>query len=148
MIISIDTSSLGSSIKKIQGEINSKKENLNRQVLSRGTRALNQLRNAELEVLSGQRSGKVYRIPFSKATYVASAPGEPPAQRTRNLHLHWNGSVKGGSGKDFTLRFESGEKYSVYLDEGTTKMAPRPFKDRITEKALPSIQSIFNEPYT
>ena len=33
---------------------------INRQALSRGTRAVNAMRNAELEVLKGQRSGKIY----------------------------------------------------------------------------------------
>ena len=52
------------------------------------------MRNAELEVLKGQRSGRTYRKPHSKATYTASAPGEPPARRTGNLRMHWNGQVK------------------------------------------------------
>lgn len=52
-------------------------KNVGRQAISRGTRAVNALRNAELEVLKGQRSGRVYKKPYSRATYTASAPGEP-----------------------------------------------------------------------
>ena len=37
--------------------------NINRKAVSRGVRAVNVLRNAELEVLKGQRSGRVYRKP-------------------------------------------------------------------------------------
>ena len=32
-------------------------------------------------------------------------------------------------------------------ENGTSRMAPRPFKDRITEKAMPQINAIFDEPY-
>lgn len=146
----IDTAKLNSAGRQVSAKVGEMKASVNRQVLSRGTRAVNQLRNAELEVLRGQRSGKVYRKPFSKATYRASAPGEPPARRTGNLRLHWNGSVRGGAssgGADITLELESAERYSAYLENGTGKMAPRPFKDKIVEKALPAIRSIFNEPY-
>lgn len=36
-------------------------QEINRQVRSRGTQAVNALRTAELEVLEGERSGKVYK---------------------------------------------------------------------------------------
>lgn len=144
----IDTSALGSAGQSVQAKVSEMKANVNRQVLSRGTRAVNQLRNAELEVLSGQRGGRVYRKPHTKsATYTASAPGEPPARRTGNLRLHWNGEVRGGGEGNLTIRLESAEHYAGYLENGTSKMAPRPFKDKITEKALPQIKAIFNEPY-
>jgi len=60
--------------------------------------------------------------------------------------LHWTGNVKGGGG-NITLELESTEFYAGYLENGTRKMARRPFKDRITQKALPPIKAIFNEPY-
>ena len=123
---------------------------INRKVISRGVRAVNAIRNAELEVLKGQRSGKVYRKPFSKATYTASAPGEPPARRTGNLRLHWNGQVKSdkasGDGVSVIAELESQEKYSVYLENGKG-MAPRPFVERIKTKAEPEIKKIYSEPY-
>lgn len=125
-------------------------ESVGKQVVSRGTRAVNAIRNAELDVLKGQRSGRVYRKPHSKATYTASAPGEPPARRSGALRLNWHGEVKGGStagGTKITAALESEQDYSGYLEDGTKKMAPRPYKDRITEKALPEIRSIYNEPY-
>lgn len=151
MRISFDTSGFGAAGQMVQEKVKQVQADVNRQVLSRGTRAVNQLRNAELEVLRGQRSGRVYKKPHSNATYTASAPGEPPARRTGNLRLHWNGEVKGGvisgGGASMTLSLESQEYYSGYLEDGTSKMAPRPFKDKITEKALPEIKSIFNEPY-
>lgn len=146
MKLYIETSALGSAGQQVQAKVNQMSANINRQVLSRGTRAVNEMRNAELEVLRGQRSGKKYtKYPY-RSTYTASAPGEPPASRTGNLRMHWSGDVR-GSGSDFTLCIESGEKYAGYLENGTKKMAARPFKDRIIEKALPGVKAIFSEPY-
>ena len=122
------------------------------QVVSRGTRAVEALRNAELDVLKGSRSGRVYKKPYSKATYRASAPGEAPASRTGALRLNWSGNIKGGSSAGnavkITAELESNQEYSGYLENGTSRMAPRPFKDRIIEQATPEIEAIYSEPYS
>lgn len=123
---------------------------VNREAASRGTRAVNAIRNAELEVLRGKRSGRVYRKPHTKSYYTASAPGEPPARRTGNLRLNWNGTVESsstGSGLRVTAVLESQERYSTYLENGTRRMAPRPFKQPISEKAMPEIERIYHEKY-
>lgn len=123
---------------------------VNREAASRGMRAVNAIRNAELEVLSGKRSGRVYRKPHTKSHYTASAPGEPPARRTGNLRLNWNGTVESsstGSGLRITAVLESQERYSTYLENGTRRMAPRPFKQPISEKAMPEIERIYHEKY-
>ena len=142
----------GSSGSAIRATVKDQVTNINRKVVSRGVRAVNAIRNAELEVLKGQRSGKVYRKPFSKATYTASAPGEPPARRTGNLRMHWNGQVKSenssGGGVAIIAELESQEPYAGILDNGTSKMAARPFTEKIKEKAMPEIQRIYSEPYT
>lgn len=123
---------------------------VNRDAASRGMRAVNAIRNAELEVLRGKRSGRVYRKPHTKSHYTASAPGEPPARRTGNLRLNWNGTVESsstGSGLRVTAVLESQERYSTYLENGTRRMAPRPFKQPISEKAMPEIERIYREKY-
>ena len=136
----------------IRAAVKDQVANVNRQVVSRGTRAVNAIRNAELEVLKGQRSGRKYRKPFSKATYTASAPGEPPARRTGNLRMHWNGEVKTegatGGGVQVIAQLESQESYAGYLENGTSKMAARPFVDKIKEEATPEIERIYKEPYS
>lgn len=141
----------GSAGAAIRAKVKDQVTNVNRQVLSRGVRAVNAIRNAELEVLKGQRSGRKYRKPFSKATYTASAPGEPPARRTGNLRMHWNGQVRteggNGDGVQVIAELESQEKYAGYLEDGTKRMAARPFVDRIKEKAAPEIERIYREPY-
>ena len=123
---------------------------VNLEAASRGTRAVNAIRNAEHEVLRGKRSGRVYRKPHTKSHYTASAPGEPPARRTGNLRLNWNGTVESsstGSGLRVTAVLESQERYSTYLENGTRRMAPRPFKQPISEKAMPEIERIYHEKY-
>ena len=135
----------------IQEKIERKVESVNRQAVSRGIQAVNALRNAELEVLKGQRSGRVYKKPDSKATYTASAPGEPPARRTGNLRLHWNGRVikesTSNGGIVVTAELESQEPYAGILEHGSRRMAPRPFVEKIKEKAMPEIKKIYGKPY-
>ena len=124
-------------------------KHINQKVRSKAARVNNALRNAELEVLKGQRGGKRYRKPHSKRTYQASSPGEPPARRTGALRLQWAKGVDGGSsgsgGAKYTAYIESQVPYAGYLENGTSKMAARPYVEKIKEKALPEIESIFSE---
>ena len=143
----------GSAGSAVRATVKDQVANINRTVISKGVQAVNALRNAELEVLKGQRSGKVYRKPYTKkATYTASAPGEPPARRTGNLRMHWNGQVKSenssSGGVAITAELESQEAYAGILENGTSTMAARPFVEKIKEKAMPEIQRIYSEPYT
>lgn len=136
----------------LRAKVKDIKADINRKMASRGTRAVNALRNAELDVLKGQRSGKKYRKPHTKkATYIASAPGEPPARRTGNLRLHWSGDVasqkNSNGGTTLTVALESQEKYAYYLENGKG-MDARPFVEKIQEKAKPEVEKIFSEPYT
>ena len=142
----------GSAGSAIRATVKEQVTNINRKVVSRGVRAVNAIRNAELEVLKGQRSGRVYRKPYTKATYTASAPGEPPARRTGNLRMHWNGQVKSenasSGGVAIVAELESQESHAGHLENGTSKMAARPFVEKIKEEATPEIQKIYSEPYT
>lgn len=136
----------------IRATVKDQVTNINRKAVSRGVRAVNALRNAELNVLKGQRNGKSRRKYPYKTYYTASAPGEPPARRTGNLRMHWNGQVKSensaGGGVAIVAELESGEKYAAMLENGTSKMAPRPYVEKIKEEAIPEIRKIYNEHYT
>lgn len=136
----------------IRATVKDQVANINRKAVSRGVRTVNAIRNAELGVLKGQRSGRVYRKPFSRATYTASAPGEPPARRTGNLRMHWNGQVKSenssGGGVAIVAELESQESYAAHLENGTSRMAPRPFVEIIKQEAASEIKRIYSEPYT
>lgn len=126
-------------------------KDINRKAASRGRRAVEVMRAVEKQVLKGERSGKVYRKYPYKTTYRASAPGEAPAVRTGNLRMHWSGDVDvadnpdGGVTVDAVL--ESQEEYAYCLEKGKG-MEPRPFVEKIKEKAEPEIRKIYNEPFT
>lgn len=142
----------GSAGSAVRATVKEQVADVNRKVISRGVRAVNALRTAELQVLKGQRSGRVYRKPYSKAKYRASAPGEAPARRTGNLRMHWNGQVKSmnnsNGGVVVVAQLESQESYAASLEHGTSRIKPRPFVDKIKEKAVPEIKEIYGEPYS
>ncbi len=148
----VETDSVNSAGRAVRAKVSEMTAGINRQALSRATRAVNAIRNAELNVLKGQRGGKKYRKYPYKSYYTASAPGEPPARRSGNLRLHWNGNVEtkngSGNGMEIVAVLESGEQYAGYLEHGTSKMASRPFVEKIKEKAMPEIERIYSAPYT
>lgn len=125
---------------------------------SRGYRAANELRNASQLVLRGQRSGRRYRVPGTRRHYTASAPGEPPAVRTGAFRASWQPKQKVNVGTYNQVsvtsyigsrqRTDNG-KYNLgsILENGSGRMAPRPYKEKIQEKAKPKIVKIYKEPY-
>ena len=124
------------------------------QMESRAYVAANELRNAELEVLRGQRGGRVYTVAGTKAKYRASAPGQPPAVRTGAFRMSWQPSAHVIFGS-YISRIESDlqvgtrRSYTLgdLLENGTSKMAPRPHQDKILEKAEPEIVKIYSRDY-
>lgn len=115
--------------------------------------AANELRNASQLVLRGQRSGRRYRVPGTKRHYTASAPGEPPAVRTGHFRLSWQPTARVVYGSyisriESDLRTDNGQ-YTLgeILEDGTSRMAPRPYQDAILEKAKKPILRIYDEPY-
>lgn len=129
--------------------------------------AANELRNSALLVLRGQRSGRRYKVPGTYRRqrdktdgkvkngryYTASAPGEPPAVRTGAFRMSWQPTARVVYGSyisriESDIRTENGQ-YTLgeILEDGTSKMAPRPYQDRILEKAKGPILRIYNQPY-
>ena len=151
-------------------------ESIRNQMEGRSFRAANELRNASQFILRGARSGKQYNVPgtgrmkyykrdskdgkhkagtatITYKKYTASAPGEPPAVRTGAFRASWRPTSKVVYGS-YISRIESEQRtdngrYNLgeILEEGTKRMAPRPYKDKIVEKALPKIKRIYEEPY-
>jgi len=125
--------------------------NVTKEVQARAYQASNELRTASLYVLRGQRSGRVYRIPHTKKTYQASAPGEPPAVRTGVFRLSWapkittteNGVIAAIESDVMVGKYNLGN----LLEGGTKKMAPRPYKEAVKARALPKILAIYKQPY-
>lgn len=124
-------------------------ESIKSQIPARSVRVANELRNAAMVVLSGARSGRAY------GGHIASAPGEPPANRNGTFRKSWEPTTLPIGGGGSIARIESGltvgSKKSYVLGEllegGTSKMAPRPHHDRILQKAKPQAVRIYNEPY-
>ena len=120
---------------------------LQKEVAQRAYRASNELRNASLYVLRGKRSGRIYKMPNTRAKYRASAPGEPPAVRTGIFRLSWGTHVhveKQGAHFRAVSAIESKEKaggrlLGEMLEQGTAKMAPRPYKQQVIARAMPKI---------
>ena len=123
------------------------------QAKSRTVRAANAIKKASNKVLSnsGGRTGRVYRKPATKAaTYTASAPGEPPALRTGNLRRSWRPlpyAEMVATDKVFTPGIRTDVTYAPMLQDGTKKMAARPFEDKIKQEAWPEVQQIYGQPY-
>lgn len=115
----------------------------------RSFEASHALRGALLQVLSGRRSGRWYRLPMSTKFYRASAPGEAPATRTGAFRNSWlarpEGRVPGVETKQVKL--------ADWLQEGTEgrklrgPMKARPYVDQTKAKAWPAVQRIYRRPY-
>lgn len=140
---------------------------IRQQMESRSYQAANELRNSALLVLRGQRNGRRYKVPGThrrqrdKVTgkmkngryYTASAPGEPPAVRTGVFRLSWQPEAHVAYGSYISrissdVRTDDGRHIlGEILEEGTSRMAPRPHHDRILEHAEPKIYRIYNAPY-
>ncbi len=170
-------SSGGSAASFISGTVHNTIEKVYSEVRHRAYRASNELRNSSLFVLRGSRGGRVYKVPAThgrrptSATrsmmseyghrlrggqlYRASAPGQPPAVRTGAFRNSWGTKVhvaRGGGGLRAVSSIESHEHVNGYLlgellENGTSKMAPRPYKQRIIDRALPKIKAIYSAPY-
>jgi hypothetical protein len=101
--------------------------------------AVDLLRNALVEKVSGTRTGRIYRIPGRKVKYQASAPGEPPAIMEENLRKNINASnasvegneVRAEVGVDLNVvpyarRLEFGG-FSTAANGARVYVAPRPY---------------------
>ena len=130
-------------------------QDVQKEVKRRAYRASNELRNASLHVLRGTRSGRIYYVPNTKKKYRASAPGEPPAVRTGTFLRAWGPKTymeKKGTVyrmvSSIENRIQAGNKpLGERLENGTAKTAPRPYKQKIIDRAMPKIKEIYGRPY-
>lgn len=152
-----DVENLYSEVESMVNEVNAK---ITLGMKSRAYRVSNELRNASQLVLRGKRSGRRYRKPGTRAYYTASAPGEPPAVRFGHFRASWQTKTEEtGTGDSLSVKAmiessirtdtRNGKSYLLgqILEEGTSKTAPRPYKQKIQEKAKPKVLKIYKEPY-
>lgn len=142
-------------------------EKIQHQMESRAVRASYELYNSAQLVLRGQRHGRRYKVPGTyrrqrdKVTgkikrgryYTASAPGEAPAVRTGAFRMSWQPSARRVYGVYFSkiesdLPADNGMNLGNILEEGTSRMAPRPYEERIIKGAENRINAIYSEPYS
>jgi hypothetical protein len=115
---------------------------INRNAEQRVFGAANELRNAWINRLSGERHGRTYRVPGTNRTYVASAPGESPAVQTGDLRR--SVTVNPPVWIDGTISSEVGSKLekAPMLEFGTRNMQARPSLAPARDDALPVITQL------
>ena len=151
-------------IPEVVGDIT---ERIQHEMQRRSFLVSNELRNSAMLVLRGQRSGRRYKVPGTYKRqrdkvsgkmkngryYTASAPGEPPAVRTGAFRMGWQPTTRVVFGSYISriendVTTDNGQlTLGEILEDGTSRMAPRPYQDAILEKAKPNILKIYNEPY-
>lgn len=99
------------------------------------------VRNKVLETLSGERSGRRYRVPGTNVYYTASAPGEPPAVRTGNLRKSIKTEIA-SEGRVIKGRVGTDLDYGRKLEYGTRHMAPRPWLERSFKEAEEDVKDV------
>jgi hypothetical protein len=76
------------------------------------------------EQFSAPKAGRIYRRPPpERGTYQASAAGEPPARRSGALEK----SIRASFPDALTGQITISARYARFLEEGTGRMAARPF---------------------
>ncbi len=154
--------------------VNKTVEEIQQKAKQRGYQAANVLTSEVKKVLSGQRSGRVYKVNKTSGkpkkstrkskkrksqkggvTYTASAPGEAPALRFGTLQKSFKRRTYGDKiGSNFVIHAitESDLQVNGYLlgdllENGTKRIAPRPFKQKTIDAALPKVIQLFGRNY-
>lgn len=117
---------------------------LDKQLRIRAEIALQIARNEILETLSGDRTGRVYRVPGTKRTYVASAPGEPPAVMLGHLRQEILTEIQ-ETDKEIIAAIGSPLPYSLRLELGDDRVKPRPWLRPSLQRAAPKIKEKLGE---
>ena len=149
-------------IHEIRTIVNKTVEEIEQKAMKRGYQAANVLTNEVKKILSGQRSGRIYKVKKtggnaqkSGVVYTASAPGEPPAIRFGTLRTSFKRrsySEKKGNELIIHAITESdlqvnGHLLGDLLENGTKRIAPRPYKQKTIDAALPKVTEIFSRSY-
>ncbi len=119
------------------------KTNPKRKVRRSMERATNLVRNEAVEsILRGVKSGPTVTRYQPKRVHQTSSAGEAPASDTGFLASQISTEVR-IIGKQIVGSVVSAAPYSVALEFGTTKMAPRPFLQPALKKSRQKIERIF-----
>ncbi len=123
---------IGEAPEAIRKAVDESVREVNHKVMGREFRVSNALRNSAFEVLTNPSPSK---------------PGNPPGVRSGNLRRNWTQGVRSsggfGGGISAVAYIESSMIYADYLENGTQRMAARPFVDKILEDVEPEVDRIF-----
>jgi hypothetical protein len=144
-------------IRDINRQIKRQMSGIESQLAVRAYRVANVIRDKEQIVLTGKRHGRLYAMPNGSGwKYWASAPGESPAKRTGAFHIGWGTfatierhgkTIRLFSGIQSRLKVKGGYLLGDLLEEGTSRMKPRPYKVKVKDKAMNEAIRIYNRPY-
>jgi hypothetical protein len=85
------------------------------------------------------KSGRAYRR-GKEGVHIASAPGESPAVDSGNL----TGSITVLMENTLEAKIGTPVEYALFLEEGTSRMAPRPLWERTAKESLPTLESMLH----
>jgi len=128
---------------KMTSHVKEAMQSLQDNAVKRMDEAVNEVRNNTLKKLSGNRTGRQYKVPGTSRTYTASAPGEPPAQRLGELRQSIK-SVIETKGKKIIGSVGTDKVQGLMTEFGTKNMAPRPWLKPSFDESKDKIISIFN----
>ena len=145
--MAMDITVEGLKSERLQSAVRGQVRDIRTRAQSCTVRASRELRSAALHVLGGRRTKdprRVYRVPHTKATYQASSPGEAPAARTGTLRNSWGIIAMGSAALGrYSSGIQTNVPYAPMLEDGTSRMAARPFREKIIRQASPRIGDIF-----
>lgn len=96
-------------------------------------------RHSQMLIKNPPKTGRFYK--FRGRPHRASAPGQPPADRSGDLRRTSGYRVYGSSKMEFGDRMP----YGKFLEEGTSKMRPRPhLKRTVREKSRDNFVTLSN----
>lgn len=120
------------------------------QAKSRTVRAANAIKKYSNKVLNNS-DGPAGRTYFHDGHYhTASAPGQAPALDSGTLRRSWKPlpySEMVGGGDVYTPGIKTDVIYAPFLEHGTSKMAARPFEEKIKQESWPEVEQIYSQPY-
>ena len=100
------------------------------------TNATVTLFRAVQQEMTGTRTGRTYKVPGTQREYRASAPGEAPARRTGRTANSYRYVIEDDKGI-----VGSPMKEALFLERGTSKMAPRPHLQPAMMKAMDALKA-------
>jgi len=112
--------------------------------IKRMDEATQAVRTQAMLTLSGDRTGRTYKVPGQNRTYVASSPGEPPAQRLGELRQNIGTLVESSFG-NVTGKVGTDKIQGRILEFNSLHTAARPWLKPSFEAATDEVKSILKK---